>query len=86
MGVYLQGARDATKQYVDLTRRTDNAEAKASYMTLLDDLEANFTAKTQKLLSNNKDALSIEIDVLLAAADLRLLWQRKTLLKLSTSL
>ncbi|WP_299301546.1 5-bromo-4-chloroindolyl phosphate hydrolysis family protein [uncultured Litoreibacter sp.] len=64
LGVYLQGARDATKQYVDLTRRSENADAKASYMALLDDLEANFTAKTQKLLTNNKDALNIEIDVL----------------------
>jgi len=33
-------------------------------MTLLDDLEANFTAKTQTLLTNNQDALGIEIDVL----------------------
>jgi 5-bromo-4-chloroindolyl phosphate hydrolysis protein len=64
LGIYLQGARDATKQYVDLTRRTENPEAKADYVALLDDLEANFTAKTQKLLSNNKDALNIEIDVL----------------------
>ena len=64
LGVYLQGARDATKQYVDLTRRTDSPEAKGKYMTLLDDLEANFTAKTQKLLTNNQDALSIEIEVL----------------------
>ncbi len=64
LGVYLQGARDATKQYVDLTRRADNTEAKQNYMALLDDLEANFTAKTQKLLTNNKDALSVEIDVL----------------------
>ncbi len=64
LGVYLQGARDATRQYVDLTRRRDNPEAKAKYMALLDDLEANFTAKTEKLLANNQDALSIEIDVL----------------------
>ena len=64
LGIYLEGARDATRQYVDLTRRQDNDEAKESYVALLDDLEANFTEKNQKLLSNNKDALTIEIDVL----------------------
>ena len=64
LGLYLQGARDATKQYVDLTRRVENSEGKASYLALLDDLEANFTAKTETLLTNNKDALTIEIDVL----------------------
>lgn len=64
LGLYLQGARDATKQYVDLTRRTPDSEAKASYIAFLDDLEANFTAKTETLLTNNKDALTIEIDVL----------------------
>lgn len=64
LGVYLQGARDATSKYVDLTARNDNAEAKADYTALLDDLESNFTAKTQKLLVNSKDDLDIEIDVL----------------------
>ncbi|MEM7471549.1 MAG: 5-bromo-4-chloroindolyl phosphate hydrolysis family protein [Pseudomonadota bacterium] len=64
LGLYLQGASDATKQYVDLTRRSENADGKAAYLELLDDLEANFTSKTQMLLNNNKDALTIEIDVL----------------------
>lgn len=64
LGIYLQGARDATRQFVDLTRRQENEEAKETYVALLDDLEANFTEKNQKLLSNNKDALKIEIDVL----------------------
>jgi len=49
LGVYLQGARDATKQYVDLTRRSENAEAKAKYMTLLDDLEAEIDVLRDRL-------------------------------------
>ena len=64
LGVYLQGARDATAKYVDLTARNEDAEAKADYTALLDDLENNFTAKTQTLLVNSKDDLDIEIDVL----------------------
>ncbi|MEM9583818.1 MAG: 5-bromo-4-chloroindolyl phosphate hydrolysis family protein [Pseudomonadota bacterium] len=64
LGVYLQGARDATVKYVELTARTPDDAAKADYTALLDDLEGNFTAKTQKLLVNSKDDLEIEIDVL----------------------
>ena len=64
LGVYLQGAKDATTKYVDLTARNPNPEAKDDYTALLDDLEGNFTAKTQKLLVNSQDDLSIEIDVL----------------------
>ena len=64
LGVYLQGARDATSKYVDLTARNPDDAAKADYAALLDDLEGNFTAKTQKLLVNSKDDLDIEIDVL----------------------
>ena len=37
---------------------------KADYTALLDDLEANFTAKNQALLSDNRTDLDIEIDVL----------------------
>lgn len=64
LGVYLQGARDATTKYVELTARNADDAAKADYAALLDDLEGNFTAKTQKLLVNSKDDLEIEIDVL----------------------
>ncbi len=64
LGVYLQGARDATTKYVDLTARTPDEAAKADFTALLDDLEGNFTAKNQKLLVNSKDDLEIEIDVL----------------------
>ncbi len=64
MGVYLQGARDATVQFVNLWTRTRDEKAKADYETLLDDLEANFAARTQTLLADDRNALDIEIDVL----------------------
>ena len=39
-------------------------EARADYVTLLDDLEANFTGKTQKLLIDDRSDLTVEIEVL----------------------
>jgi len=64
LGVYLLGARDATTKFVDLWERSRNAEARTSWFALLDDLEANFAARTDKLLIDNKTDLDIEIDVL----------------------
>ncbi len=64
LGVYLLGARDATVQFADLYARSQNAEARADYETLLDDLETSFTQKTQKLLRNDKSMLDVEIEVL----------------------
>jgi len=60
----LQGARDATVAFVDVYQRTGDADAKAEYLSLLDDLEQNFAARTQKLLSDDRTDLTIEIDVL----------------------
>lgn len=62
--VYLQGARDATVAFVDVYQRTGDADAKADYLSLLDDLEQNFAARTQKFLSDDRTDLTIEIDVL----------------------
>ena len=39
-------------------------EPEISYEALLDDLEKNFAARTQKLLLNDHSDLSVEIDVL----------------------
>ncbi|MFX0544232.1 5-bromo-4-chloroindolyl phosphate hydrolysis family protein [Roseovarius sp. S1116L3] len=63
-GVYLMGARDATIRFADLYSRSQDAAARADYLALLDDLEQNFSAKTQKLLENDQGALEIEISVL----------------------
>lgn len=50
--------------FVDVYQRTGDADAKADYLSLLDDLEQNFAARTQKLLSDDRTDLTIEIDVL----------------------
>lgn len=64
LGVYLLGARDATTKFVDLWERSRNDAARISWFALLDDLEKNFVARTEKLLIDNKTDLDIEIDVL----------------------
>lgn len=63
-GVYLMGARDATIKFADLYTRTPDADARGDYLALLDDLDKNFTAKTQKMLQNDQGAMEIEIAVL----------------------
>lgn len=64
LGVYLLGARDAALKFADLFNKTGDQGAKEDFTALLDDLEVNFTAKTQKLLSDSRTDLDIEIDVL----------------------
>lgn len=64
LGVYLQGARDATVKFADIYGRGKDAQAKADFETLLDDLEQNFAAKTEKLLIDDRSDLDVEIEVL----------------------
>ena len=64
LSVYLQGARDATIKFADIFANTQDAQAKADYLILLDDLDKNFAARTQKSLLDDKTDLTIEIDVL----------------------
>ncbi len=64
LSVYLVGARDATAKFADIYARSRSAEARADYLQLLDDLEANFTGKTQKLLIDDRSDLNVEIEVL----------------------
>ena len=64
--VYLLGARDATIKFADIFARSGNAEARADYLALLDDLEQNFAARNEKLLLEDRGDLNIEIDVLRA--------------------
>ncbi|MGD9865209.1 MAG: 5-bromo-4-chloroindolyl phosphate hydrolysis family protein, partial [Pseudodonghicola sp.] len=58
------GARDATIKFADLYARDHDAQARADYGALLDDLEQNFAARTRKMLQNDRSDLTIEIDVL----------------------
>ncbi|ASM71444.1 MULTISPECIES: 5-bromo-4-chloroindolyl phosphate hydrolysis family protein [Roseobacteraceae] len=64
LGVYLMGARDATIKFADIYARTRDAQARAGYAALLDDLEQNFDARTQALLLDDRSDLNVEIDVL----------------------
>ena len=64
--VYLMGARDASIKFADIFARSGDAQARADYLALLDDLEQNFAARTEKLLLEDRGDLTIEIDVLRA--------------------
>ncbi len=64
LSVYLLGARDATVKFADLYGRNRDAQAKADYVALLDDLSGNFAARTEKLLLDDRSDLDIEIGVL----------------------
>ncbi len=64
LGVYLMSARDSTVKFVDLYGRDKDTDARASYEALLDDLEQNFAARTDKMLLDDRSDMDIEIDVL----------------------
>lgn len=58
------GARDATAKFADLYARNRDQGAKADFTALLDDLEGNFAARTEKLMLDDRSDLDIEIEVL----------------------
>ena len=64
LGVYLMGARDATVRFVDLYRRTRDAQARTDYEALLGDLETNYAQGTTRLLEGGREAMDLEITVL----------------------
>lgn len=64
LGVYLQGARDATVQFADLYARNRDPEVRRDYVAFLDDMDSNFAKRTTALLSDDRSALDIEIEVL----------------------
>ena len=64
LSVYLLGARDATIKFSDIYASTRDGQARADYLALLDDLDKNFAARTQKSLLEDKTDLNIEIEVL----------------------
>ncbi|MFV0246048.1 MAG: 5-bromo-4-chloroindolyl phosphate hydrolysis family protein [Qingshengfaniella sp.] len=64
LGVYLLGARDATEKFADLYSRNRDPQTRTDYLALLDDLEQNFAAKTEKLLIDDRSDLDVEIGVL----------------------
>lgn len=64
MGVYLRGAKDATVKFADIYARTGDDLARTDYADLLDDLERNFSARTRKMLLDDRSDLNVEIEVL----------------------
>tara|TARA_R110002012_G_scaffold601_2_gene2764 strand:- start:1308 stop:2207 length:900 start_codon:yes stop_codon:yes gene_type:complete len=64
LGVYLMGARDATVKFADLYAARKDADVKADYFNLLDDLERGIEAKRETLLISDRTDLDIEIEVL----------------------
>lgn len=64
LGVYLLGARDATVKYAELASRRPDAQARADYVALLDDLEEGFAQRTRKMLLDDRSDLDVEIEVL----------------------
>ena len=64
LGVYLQGARDATVQFADLYARNRDPQVRADYLAFLDDLETNFAKRTRAMLTDDRSNLDIEIEVL----------------------
>lgn len=64
LGVYLQGARDATMQFVDLYGRNRDPQIRADYMAFLDDLENNFAARNAAMLTDDRTNFDVEIEVL----------------------
>lgn len=64
LGIYLQGAREATVKFVDLYARNRNPDMRVEYEALLTDLETNFASRTTALLSDNHADLNVEIEVL----------------------
>ena len=64
LGVYLTGARDATAKFADLYARTGDQAARRDYNALLDDMEGQFALRREALLSNDRQALDIEMEVL----------------------
>jgi hypothetical protein len=64
LGVYLLGTRDATVKFADLYSRSRDEKARGDYEALLDDLEKTFSARTEKMLLDDRSDLDIEIEVL----------------------
>lgn len=64
LGVYLQGARDATVQFVDLYARNRDPQVRRDYEAFLSDMETNFAKRTTAMLSDDRTNFDVEIEVL----------------------
>lgn len=64
LGVYLEGARDATQKFAGLYTQTHDDRLRGEYIALLADLEANFAARATRMLENDQTDFDIETEVL----------------------
>jgi hypothetical protein len=64
LGLYLNGARDASVKFADLYARNRDGGARADFLALLDDLQNNFAHRLQSLETTDRQALDIEMEVL----------------------
>ncbi len=64
LGVYLEGARDATQKFAGLYAQTRDDRLRSEYLALLADLEANFAARATRMLANDQTDFDIETEVL----------------------
>jgi hypothetical protein len=64
LGVYLQGAKEATVKFADLYASGRNPKMRDDYLSLLEDLETTFASRTTALLSDDHNDLNVEIEVL----------------------
>jgi len=64
LGLYLDGAREATAKFTALYARTRDPEARADYLSLLDDLQQTVALRLETLQTADRQALDIEMDVL----------------------
>ena len=64
LGVYLTGARDSAEKFAAYYTRTREPAARTEFVALLDDLQSNFSAKTETLLRDDRSQLDIEMAVL----------------------
>jgi hypothetical protein len=64
LGVYLEGARDATQKFAGLYSQTRDDRLRSEYIALLADLEANFAARATRMLENDQTDFDIETEVL----------------------
>lgn len=64
LSVYLMGARDASVKFAELYGRKRDDSARTDYEALLTDLETNFAARTDRMLTGDRADMDVEIKVL----------------------
>jgi hypothetical protein len=64
LGIYMDGAEEATTRFVALYRGTQDPSARADYMMLLCDLADEFEARGTQYAMDGKSKLDVQIDVL----------------------